>query len=296
VAQGFLEIGGLAMKNKLLSKCIILLGFLLFFTFLIPFTGFNVSTVKAASIEPEKNDVYRLNLKSRTLVKGKSFTLKVYNLGDNAKLMFKSDDDEIASVSDDGTITANKVGTTIITVTIKDGGLITPLTCDITVGLPAFSVKLTKSRIIIGLGNTDFLNVILKPSNTVEDARFSSNDSSVAYVSTGGRLSAKNYGLTYVFAEIDAPNLDGSRKYSRCTVIVTSEDDASLLEKYFNDHPELDYISEDSFTNAIDYYFNVKYDPTSSTSFVTSFNHYLDEKFDLSKLSAQRDSDLEKIQ
>jgi uncharacterized protein YjdB len=291
VTKGFPEFGGIAMKNKLLCKCLITFGFLLFFTLLLPFTA-----AKASSIDPEKDNGYRLNLKSITLVKGKSFTLKAYNLGENARLLFKSDDAEIASVSEDGTITANKVGDTVITATVKDGATVTNLTCAVTVGLPAFSVKITKSRIVMGINNTDFLNVILKPSNTVENARFSSKDSSIASVSTGGRITAKNYGLTYVFAEIEATGSDGRPKFSRSTVIVTSQTDAPLIDAYFNDHPELDYVNEDDLNKALDEFFNTMYDSTSSASQVNSLNRYLDDKFKLADLKKLRDADLAKTQ
>lgn len=279
------------MKKKLLCKCLITFGFLLFFTFLLPFTSAKATTT---SNENEKND-YRLNLKSITLVKDKSYTLKVYNSGDD-KVLFKSSDVEIASVSEDGVITANKVGTTVVTATVIDGANKIPLTCDVTVGLPAFSVKLTKSRVVLGLDGTDFLNVILKPSNTVENARFSSKDSSIVSVSPAGRLTAKKYGLTYVFAMIEASYSDGTPKYSRCAVIVTSPTDAPILDAYFSNHPELDYISEDDLTKALDEYFNTKYDPNSSTSLDKSLNRYLDDKFNLADYRAKRDADLAKIQ
>ncbi len=282
------------MKRKLLCKCFISFGLLLLLTFVFPYHYLNPNTAQAASIDTEKNDGYRLNLKSITLVKGKSFTLKVYNTNENAKIVFKSDDQEIASVSSDGTITANKVGSTVVTATIKDGASITNLTCDVTVGLPAFSVKLTRSRIVLGLDKTDFLTVILKPSNTVEAARFSSNDPTIAYVSTGGRVTAKKVGLTYLFAEIDASNVDGTRKNSRCTVIVTSKDDAPLVEAYFKDHPELDYIPEDDLVKALDDFFNGKYSASSQTSVVNSLDSFLDEKFNLAKLRSTREADLAK--
>lgn len=281
------------MNKKLLYKCLITLGLLLFSASLLPFAGLFVTTVHAAAVDIGKNDVYRLNLKSVALVKGTTFTLKAYNMGENAKVSFKSDDPEIASVSEDGgIIIANKVGNTVITATIKDETTITPLTCEVLVGPPAFSIKLTKSRIVLGLDKTDYLNVILKPSNTVEDARFSSYDPSIVSVSTGGRITAKKLGLTYIFAEINATNYDGSRKYSRCTVIVTNPEDAPSLEIYLSDHPELDLIPEDDLTKALDRYFNEVCNPTSSTSLVNSLNSYLNDKFDLKKLRA----DLAKIQ
>ncbi len=285
------------MIKKILRKCLITLGLLLFFTLLLPFTSYNVATAQAGSIDKEKNDGYRLNLKSNTLVKGKSFTLKVYNLSPNTKISFKSDDPEIASVNDEGMVTANKVGNTIITVTIKDGINPPSLPCEITVGPPALSIKLTRSRIILGLDSTDMLKVILKPSNTAEDARFSSFDQSIVYVSTGGRITAKKSGLTYLFAEIDALNLDGTRKFAVCSVIVTSTEDAPLLDAYLNEHQELNTISELDLAKAMDDFFNGNYDTAlikdtkiedvGKSALVNNLNRYLEATFDLTAIRAE---------
>ncbi len=279
------------MKNNLFRKCFLSFGLFLLLSLLISFSDLNVTMVQAASTNGiEKSDDYRLNLKSVSIVKGKTFALKVYNVNENAKVTFKSGDAEVASVSDDGVITANKIGNTAVTVTIKAGTQTSTLTCDVTVGPPAFSVKLTRSRLVIGLDKSDFLNVILKPTNTVEYARFSSYDYNIASVSIGGRVTGKQLGLTYLFAVIDATDSDGSQKYSRCTVIVTSSDNAPLLEAYFADHPELDLIAQDQLDTALNNFFNVKYDASSSTSLVGSLNRYLDDKFNLSELKKQYDS------
>jgi len=283
------------MKKKYLFKCLMTFGLLLFFTLLIPFTSYNVKTALAGSIDKEKNVDYRLNLKSITLVKGKAFQLKAYNLSENAKVSFKSDDTEIASVNDDGVIYAKQVGTTIVTAFIKDNAGTNSLTCEVTVGPPAFSVKITRSRIVLGLDKSDQLRVILKPSNTAEAARFSSYDPSIASVSVGGRVTAKNLGLTYLFAEIDATNNDGNRKFAVSTVIVTNSDDAPLVDDYFNKHPELDMISEADLSGALEVFFNGKSDNTpyaqkySGSSLVDALDKYLNNKFDLAALRSTRD-------
>lgn len=278
------------MKMKI-CKCLIALGMFVLFVSLVPPNFANATTV-----ETVKENDYKLNIQSTTLVKGSTYALKVYNLNEGAKVLYKSDDEEVASVSETGVITANKVGTTTIKATVKDGINITNLTCEVTVGLPAFSVKISRSKIIVGLDKSDLLNVILKPSNTVESARFSSYDSSIVSVSVGGRITAKKIGLSYVFAEIEATNADGTRKYSACTVIVVKPEDVSALETYFNDHPELDYADQAELSKAYYEFFNSKYDPASTTSLTNSFNSYLDDKFGLAKLKEARDKDLAKIQ
>lgn len=290
------------MKKKLLSKCLVALGLLLFFTLPIPFTAYNTVTAQAGVIDKEKSDSYLL-MKSITLVKGKSKTLKVCNTSDNAKITYKSDDAEVASVSDNGIVTANKVGVAIITVTIKEGSNITSLPCDVTVGPPALSVKLTKSRIILGVNASDTLRVILKPSNTTEEAKFTSSDNTIVYVSTGGRITAKKEGFARIFAVIEAPFADGLAKFAPCSVIVTSVEDAPLLDTYFTDHPELNLIPENDMVKALDDFFNGKLERTTSSSkivevskstMVNNLNHYLDNLFDLDDLRATYDASLAK--
>jgi len=278
--------------KKFFYKCILTLGLSLVFTLLMPFFDINSSTVQAFSVETGKREDYRLNLRSITLVKGKSYPLKVYNLPEKAQVSFKSDDKEIASVNDEGVITANKVGSTVIRVLVNE----TELTCEVTVGPPAFSIKLTKSRLIIGLDKSDFLNVILKPTNTVEVARFSSKDPSIASVSAGGRITAKKLGLTYVFAEIDATDSTGARRYDTCTVIVTHPDEVPLLEDYFNSHPELDMVGKDELTAALDEFFNSYYQKEASGSLISNLNSYLDSKFNLAQLQAAREAMIAKYQ
>lgn len=245
------------MNMKFIIKCLVSISFLLLIVFILPeLTPSGVRSAQATTVEKEKAPDYKLNLRCITLVKSKTFSLKVYNTNENSKISFKSDDPEIASVSDDGTISAIKVGFTTITVTIKDDLDPTTLTCDVTVGPPAFSVKMTRSRIILGLDQTDTLSVISKPSNTAENARFSSYDVSIASISAGGRITARRSGLTYLFAEIDALNIDGSRKFAKCIVIVVGTEDVIPLGAYFNDHPELNMIPESELTAALEEFFN----------------------------------------
>jgi hypothetical protein len=247
-----------------------------------------LSVVRASEVEKEKNNEYRLNLKSITLVNGKSFTLKVYNLEDDAKVSFKSADPSIASVNENGTFKANKVGSTTITATVRRGSNSTSLTCDVKVGPPAFSVKMTRSIIILGQKQSALLEVIMKPSNTAELAKFSSFNSSIASVSSGGRVTAKRLGMTYIFAEIDAVNLDGSKKFASCSVIVTKPEEVTQLRKYFSNHLELSLISESDLSAALYEFFNsnntTESNSGSESSIVDNLDKFLNSKFNLENL------------
>lgn len=239
------------MKKKFLTKCFVFLGLLLFFTFLPQIMPTQVSIARASEIEKERNNEPRLNLRAITLVNGKSFTLRVYNLDKDAKVSFKSADPDIASVSEEGILTGNKSGSTTITATVGKGLNPLLLTCDITVGPPAFSVKLTRSRTILEVDQSVQLEALIKPINTVESVKFLSNDIAIATVSPGGRVTAKKPGMTIVSAKIDALNQDGSQKSSRCSIIVAKPEDVVQLNDYFELHPELNDIPETELLNAL---------------------------------------------
>lgn len=269
--------------KKVIVKFIVTLGLLLFFTLLVPnITPSGVMTATATSTDKERTTDLRLNIKSASLIRGKSFSLKVASsLTDSTRVSYKSNDQEIASVNDDGVVTGLKVGSTTINVTVREGTNATTLSCDIIVGPPAISVKLSKSRVILGEDKIDLLSVILKPSNTTEVARFSSFDSSIASVTSGGRVTAKKQGLTYVFAEIGESS-EGTRKFAVCSVIVVKPDDVSAIENYFNDRPELNLIPEQDLTKALDEFFNSEIN--SKVTITEALDKFLNDKFDLKAL------------
>ena len=272
-------------KSKIIQSFAIL-GLVLFFAVFLH-CGAGPVIVQAAQVNnTEKTPINnpRLNINKVSIVRDKTFSLKVYNLNNTARISFKSDNPEIASVDSDGLITAKNVGTTTIIATIRDGSRTTNLECDVTVGPPAFSVTMTRSRIILGPKDVSQLRVILKPSNTVEDAKFSSNDSSIASVSTGGRITARQLGFTYLFAEIDALYFNGIRKFASSCLIITEF--PSEVRAYLNDHPELDMLSTVELNNALEEFFTAEAEKASSNTnsnsndLINRLDKFLNENFD----------------
>ncbi|MFV0342177.1 MAG: Ig domain-containing protein [Anaerocolumna sp.] len=210
-----------------IKKCCFTLGLLLFFTIILPFPNVGNTKVAAASVvETEQTDI-KLNVKSKSIIKDDTFTLKVYNVTSNQKISFKSSSTTIATVDDSGVITAVDFGTATISVTVKEGfKTITTQECQITVGPPAISVKLTKSEITLEVGERATLMAILKPNNTVEEAKFVSNDYSIASVSLGGQVTARTVGVTYIFASIS----NGKYDVCKVTVVEKSNSDSSTTK------------------------------------------------------------------
>jgi uncharacterized protein YjdB len=208
------------MKFKFLNKCLLVLGLFLFFTVIFPYPNVgNIMVAKAANFEQQDQNDIKLNVKSLALVKDTSFGLTVYNIKDSDKVTYKTSESSIASVDESGVITAVDFGSANITVTVKDGlKTIATLDCEVTVGPAALSIKLTKSDLTLSLGSKTTLTAILKPNNTVEEAKYSSNDSEIASVSVGGTVTAKVVGTTYIFASI------ANGKYDMCKVTVVEQE------------------------------------------------------------------------
>lgn len=165
----------------------------------------------------------KLNVTEVSLVTESQFNLKVYNLTENQKVHFKSSDDSIVSVSKSGKLSALKVGEATITVTLKDKTAKedTVFKCNVYVGPPAISIRITLSEVTLEVGKRKTLQAILKPNTTAETAIFTSVDPDIVAVSTSGRMLAKKVGTTYIISKI------ANGKYDICTVNVVEATEKS---------------------------------------------------------------------
>ena len=175
-----------------------------FFIFgLILFLGFSLPDTTVVARADETQEV-KLNVNTHTMVKGKTFSLYVYNLSEGQTVSYVSSSPAVASVSAGGTITANQVGNaTVIATVTEEGDTIAVLSCAITVGPPAVVVRFSRSELSMTVGQKITLERLVLPLNTAESVKFSSHDKSIATVSAGGRVTAKSEGSTYIFAQID---------------------------------------------------------------------------------------------
>ncbi len=159
-----------------------------------------------------------LNRSSLTINKGETSQLTATVSPSNATnkdVTWTSNNPDVASVASDGTITANKVGSATITVKTADGGK--TATCSITVkSVPVTSVTLSPSSLSMTEGETSWLTATVSPSNASnKDVTWSSNNTSVATVSSDGEVTAKKAGT----ATITAKTADGG-KTATCSVTV----------------------------------------------------------------------------
>lgn len=155
---------------------------------------------------------------------------------------WESDDDTIATVTPDGTVTAVGPGQTIITATTSDRNR--TATCTVTVTQPVSSITLDKTELPLFAGNSDTLNATVAPDNaSKKDLTWTSDRSDIAAVTVGDdgtvTVDAKAPGE----ATITAAATDGSNVKAACKVTVTRAVSAITLEP-----TELSLFAGDSTT------------------------------------------------
>ncbi|MBQ8798781.1 MAG: Ig-like domain-containing protein [Lachnospiraceae bacterium] len=214
------------MKQNRFKKGIITLVFLLSVSF---FSVFASATDAYANTQ-----VPKLNVKTKAIVKGKDYALKVYNLSETQTVTFTSLVPKVATVNEEGIVKALAVGTTTVTAVIEDSASDETLVleCKIRVGTPAFHIMLSRQQLDMTVGQRSLLSYMIAPFNTAELPKFSSSDPEVASVSAGGVVTAKSAGTAYIFAQID------NGLFSACSITVTEEEEEAIVPRTFNETEE----------------------------------------------------------
>ena len=174
------------------------------------------------SSEPEPVAVESVTLNVTTLALAHGATGKLAATvkpddADDKTVTWSSSDASVATVSDDGTVTAVKVGTATITATTRDGGK--TATCKVTVNpMPVDSITLNPTTLTLTRGETGKLTATVTPDNADnKTVTWSSSDASVATVDNDGTVTAVKVGT----ATITATTRDGD-KTATCTITVSS--------------------------------------------------------------------------
>ncbi|WP_395019464.1 Ig-like domain-containing protein, partial [Robinsoniella peoriensis] len=134
----------------------------------------------------------------------------------NKTLTWKSSNPSVATVDQNGKVTAVSNGTANITVTTQDGNK--TATCKVTVNIPkpaeptkpvtpdkpsvsATSMKLNKPSLTLYKGKTYTLKATVKPKTYNSGIKWSSSANKYATVSSKGKITAKKYGRTVITAQ-----------------------------------------------------------------------------------------------
>ena len=181
-----------------------------------------VSVGMTSAAAKKKVTKIKLNKTSVTIYVGETYKLKATVSPSNAsnkKVTWSSSDKKIATVSSSGKVTAKKAGKVTITVKAKDGSG-KKATCKVTVkkATKVSSIKLNKTTLKLTVGDTATVKATVSPSKaTNKEVSWTSNDKSVATVSSKGKITATGVGT----AKITVKAKDGSGK--KATVKVTVE-------------------------------------------------------------------------
>ena len=135
----------------------------------------------------------------------------------NTGLIWKSEDESIATVSSTGLVTGVKKGSTTIVVTTKDGGYEKKINVSVDeVSLKKISIQ---DELNIKIGSTEKLNVTFNPVDYPDkDVEWKSEDEKIATVDKNGKVTAKKIGKT----TITVTTKDG-KKSASCKVTVSEK-------------------------------------------------------------------------
>lgn len=128
----------------------------------------------------------------------------------NKTVTWKSSNPSVATVDQNGKVTAVSNGTANITVTTQDGNK--TATCKVTVNIPkpvtpdkpsvsATSIKLNKPSLTLYKGKTYTLKATVKPKTYNSGIKWSSSANKYATVSSKGKITAKKSGRTVITAQ-----------------------------------------------------------------------------------------------
>ena len=134
--------------------------------------------------------------------------------GVEQQLTWSSTAEDIASVDENGIVTAIKSGTATIKA-VSDVGM--ERSCLITVTGYANKLILNKNTFNMAKGTTDRIIPSLLPEGSTDSVSYSSSNSSVAYVDSNGLITARSAGS----AQITVTTSQGLKQY--CSVVVQKE-------------------------------------------------------------------------
>ena len=157
-----------------------------------------------------------------------SYTISPSNANSQTSVTWTSDDSSIASVSSSGYVTGKKAGKTYINATTANGQT---SWCTVTVTssgsstIVPTSISVSPSTKTIEVGDGFYCSYTISPSNanSQTSVTWTSDDSSIASVSSSGYVTGKKVGSTY----INATTANGKSDW--CKVAVTSSESSTIV-------------------------------------------------------------------
>lgn len=216
-----------------------------------------LSKLYTASVDPDVVKKVRLNKTSLELIIGESETLQATvspSTASSSTLNWSSDIPSVATVDQNGKVTAVSEGTSIISVSSEDGKEMA--TCTVTVRFQNVeSISLDKTNLQLYIGKTASLTATVSPSNANNPAlTWISSDPDVATVNENGDVTALTEGNTTITVTSVDCNKTATCSVSVATFVPSSTPtDLTLAvsslsgERYFLKQDELQYVNLDNY-------------------------------------------------
>ena len=161
-------------------------------------------TDKRDTTTPADVKVSRITLSASTglaLTKGQTQKLTATIAPANAtnkEVKWSTSDKNVATVSENGLVTAKSAGTATITCTAQDGSNV-KATCKVTVTVPVSGIQLSQTSAALTVGDTLTLIKTIYPSDATNQAvTWTSSAASVASVDSNGKITAKTAGSAVI--------------------------------------------------------------------------------------------------
>ena len=219
----------------------------------------NVSATCKVTVNPVVASGVTLNVENLTLLIGQTDKLTATVLPENTTdktVTWKSDNEAIAKVSEDGTVTAVAVGVANITASCGD----VKATCKVTVTpVSPTSIDLNIKDMVLFIGQSETIQAVIRPANTTyPTVTWHSENESIATVSANGKVTGIAEGVATITAKcgnvsatcvvtvnpIPASNIE----ITSGNVTLTIGSSAKLAAKVSPEnttHPEVEWSSSD---------------------------------------------------
>ena len=187
---------------------------------------------KTITVNPVEATILSISATNMSLLVGQTEKLTVKVEPDNTTdktITWKSDNEAVATVSSDGTVTAVSVGTANITATCGKA----TATCKVTVNpVEATGVILSADNMSLFVGQTEKLTVTVQPDNaTDKTVTWRSDNEAVATVSSDGTVTAVSVGTANITATCGKATTTCKVTVNpvEATGVILSADNMSLL-------------------------------------------------------------------
>lgn len=181
----------------------------------------NIKQTALAIYEKTGNKKYEI-CTSKNLNAGKSIVLvPMYadGINPNRRVIWSSSMPDVASVTQNGKITAICPGETVITAKSEEHPTLTA-TCHVSVSEPVTEVALDRTKCLVGTDETVILNATVLPFTARQKLQWTSDNKNVTIVVSKDTLSAAVTGKAAGKAKVTAAASDGSGRKAVCSFTI----------------------------------------------------------------------------